>query len=94
MTVLMREGAYGGCAWRQLFVITDRRVAIVEMTPALLGGWCLGRVTIQGADDWSMDESAIVAWKMAGDDGRTTVLREFHPPEFRTKLLAHVGAEG
>ena len=38
--------------WCELQVISDDRVVIVDMTPALLGGWRYGRTTVQGHDDW------------------------------------------
>lgn len=85
-TVLVREGM----GWRQYLVVTDRRVAVVEMVPALWGGWNFQRVTIQDGDAWTMSREHIVAWKMAHDDGRTSICGEL-PQEFRAKLLDRAG---
>lgn len=51
-------------SWRQYFVITDQRVAIVEMIPALWGGWKFRRITVQGPTDWPLTRDQIVAWKL------------------------------
>lgn len=88
VTILMRDGEQ----WRQFLVVRDESVAIVDMVPALLGGWKLGRVTRQGSADWPrMSRSDIVTWKLETDDGRTKLEPEI-APEFRAKLLAHVEA--
>lgn len=88
VTILMRDGE----KWRQFLVVRDESVAIVDMVPALLGGWKLGRVTRQGSDDWPrMSRTAIVTWKLETDDGRTKLEPEISP-EFRAKLLAHAEA--
>jgi hypothetical protein len=93
--ILMREGnmrGKGAPDWRQYLVITDGRVAIVEMTPALLGGWSFKRVTVQGNDDWpNMTRDQIVASKRQWDDGKTTEPKI--DPEFRQKLLARAGID-
>lgn len=69
--ILMREGTEPGYRWRQYLVISDERVAIVHMVPALFG-WNFGMVDIQGASDWpGMARDAIVAWKHTHNDGRT-----------------------
>lgn len=83
--IMVAEGSSPRYAWRQYLVITDRRLVIVEMVPALFGGWKFQRVTVQGAEDWPGGRDSIVAWKlanayppaMAGDLG-----------EFRAKLVA------
>lgn len=76
--------------WRQYLVITDERVAVVEMEPALLSGWNMTKVWVQGAADWPLSRDRIVAWKMANDDGKTTIARNL-PSEFRAQLLAKAG---
>lgn len=83
-TILLREGLQ----WRQYLVITDGRVAIVSMSPALLGGWRFVGVDIQSCADWSgMTAAAITAWKLANDDGRTTIVVAIDA-DFRARLLA------
>lgn len=80
--VLVREGD----GWRQYLVIGDERVAIVHMTPALLGGWRFHRVEVQGKDEWPrMKRDAIVDWKFQADDGRTRVAEALG--DFRERLL-------
>ena len=89
--IMVAEGSDPRYAWRQYFVITDGRCAIVEMIPALLGGWRLHRVIVQGSEAWDgMERDAIVGFKMHSG----------YPPsmapdlgEFRAKLLevAHAG---
>jgi hypothetical protein len=67
-------------------VIGDERVAIVHMTPALLGGWRFHRVEVQGKDEWPrMKRDAIVDWKFQADDGRTRVAEALG--DFRERLL-------
>jgi len=85
-TIMVSEGTTPGYLWRQYIVITDGRVAIVEMLPALLFGWKFHRVTVQSHDDWgSSTRDSIVAYMLASA----------HPPvmapdlgEFRARLLA------
>lgn len=73
-TILVREGTYPRHHWKQFLVISDERVVIVDMTPAMWGGWNIGRVTVQGPHDWpGMSRDAIVAWKWRNDDGRTSM---------------------
>jgi hypothetical protein len=88
-TIMMREGTLNPRAkspdWRQYLVITDRKVVLVEMTPAILFGWNFQRVTVQDGDSWGMSRDAIVAWKLANDD-RSHVVTDLDP-EFRAKLL-------
>lgn len=90
--ILMREGTLARYPWRQYMVVTDKRVAIIEMKPAYLGGWNIDSVTIQGDKDWpGMTRDAIVAWKFEGDDGRT---REIDPADiesFLPTLLTRAG---
>lgn len=81
----MREGDH----WRQYLVVTDERVAIVHMRPALLG-WNFGRLDIQTGDEWPcMTRDQIVAWKRHHDDGRTCEAR-LHASE-RDKVIAYAG---
>jgi len=80
--VLLREGV----GWRQYAVISDERVVIVHMKPALLGGWRFHRVEVQGKDEWpGMKRDAIVAWKLSADDGLTRVAEGLG--NFRERLL-------
>jgi hypothetical protein len=89
-TIMVREGTIGKHAWKQFMVITDQRVALVEMTPAILG-WNIGKVTVQSGEDWaSMDESAIVAWKLRNDDKSVVVAPE-SLSDFLPKLLKVAG---
>src|SRR5277367_5283054 len=84
--ILVREGK----GWRQYLVVDDGRVAIVDMAPALWGGWNFRRVDVQGEADWpNMKRDAIVRWKMDNDDGRTRVAgaADLSPSDFRAKLL-------
>lgn len=83
--ILMREGK----GWRQYIVVTDGRTAVVEMTPALLGGWKFHRVTVQGDADWNgMSRDQILAWKRESDDGRTSIVKDLSV-ESRDRLLDH-----
>lgn len=88
--ILVRESAdQKRYAWRQYLVISDEQVAIVEMAPAMLG-WNLGRVSVQGSNDWPrMSRDEIVAWKARHDDRACVAELE---ASFRARLLAHVGA--
>jgi len=80
--ILVREGK----GWRQYMVVSDARVAIVHMTPALWEGWKFDRVEIQGPDDWgTLTRDQIVAWKFSGDDGLTKIAPDLGG--FRDKLL-------
>ncbi len=79
-----------GYAWRQYMVITDERCVIVEMLPALFGGWKVHRVTVQGSEDWPRyKRDAIVAFRLGQHNGPVMA------PElgvFRDKLLAVAAA--
>jgi len=81
--ILVAEGTMGAARWRQYFVITDRRCAIVEMTEALLCGWRFARVTVQGEEDWPMPKAKIVQWKF--DNGDYAVAPDLG--DFRNALL-------
>lgn len=89
VTIMVAEGSDPRYPWRQYFVITDGRVAIVEMLPALLAGWKFHRVTIQEGDSWpGMSRDQIVRFKMDSN----------YPPamapdlgEFRATLLEKAG---
>lgn len=84
-TILMREGD----GWRQYMVVSDERVAIVHMTPALIAGWNFVRVDKQGSADWpGMSRDAIVAWKLANNDGLTRVVDLASDSGFRARLIA------
>ncbi len=84
VVILVRDGD----GWRQYFVVSDARVAIVHMTPALFGGWRLDRVNVQGSEDWpNMSRDLIVAWKFRADDGRTRIADDLGA--FRDKLIDH-----
>lgn len=83
--ILERESADPRYPWRQYLVVTDRRVVVVEMTPAMWGGWNIGRVTVQGPDDWGMERDAIVDWKRRHDDRARIVTLD---PAFKSKLLS------
>lgn len=64
--IMVAEGKYGTCHWRQYLVITDARVAVVHMEPAILGGWRFQRVDVQGGDSWpGMSAADIVRYKQA-----------------------------
>jgi hypothetical protein len=89
--ILVREGKLNvrsaGPDWRQYMVVTDERVAVVHMVPALLSGWNFQRVDIQTGSDWEgMTRDRIVAWKFRHDDRAR--LAEDLSPEFRQKLLS------
>lgn len=50
--------------WLEFQVIEDGRVTILVMKPALLAGWNLHEVIIQGEEHWlQMSSQAIVAFK-------------------------------
>jgi len=89
--ILVREGRLGHNPWRQYFVITNSRVAVVHMVPALWGGWHFDRVDVQDGDSWpNMTADLIVEWKMHNDDGLTKSVDDLDD-EFRHKLLARAG---
>lgn len=56
--------------WRHYFVVDGTDVVIVEMEPAILGGWKTRKITRTPASrDWEgMDADAIVAWKLQNHD--------------------------
>lgn len=88
--IMVREDAKK--TWRQYMVITNQRVAIVEMLPAILGGWNFHRETIQGKDDWpNMTRDQIVAYKVTHNTDDLTKLVTNLDPTFRAKLLARAG---
>lgn len=50
--------------WRQYYVISDRRMVIVEMEQAVLDGWRYKSAKVQGEDCWpGMDRDTIIAYK-------------------------------
>src|SRR5262249_27745559 len=65
--IMVADGTDPKYMWRQYFVITDGRCAVVEMLPALFpGGWRFHRVTVQAGSDWGEStRDQIVAWKLA-----------------------------
>ena len=66
-TVRVYEGTIGKHAWKQILVIEDGCVFVLDMQRAAMG-WNLREITIQGADAWAgMSEAQIVAWKSAAD---------------------------
>ena len=69
--IMVAESAPGArLAWRQYFVITDERCAIVEMVPAMLSGWKFHRVIVQNGSDWpGYGRDAIVTHKVADPGG-------------------------
>lgn len=56
--------------WKHLMAISDGKLVLFEMVPAILAGWNCERTTVQGADAWgSMTAASIVAFKeQSGDD--------------------------
>lgn len=49
--------------WKQIIVVRDSEVAVVEMRKAPIAGWNFDRVTIQGSDAWGdFDHDQIMAW--------------------------------
>lgn len=51
--------------WRQVLAIADGHVFLFELVPALLGGWNLHSLSIQGESDWgSQTADQIAAWKV------------------------------
>ena len=89
VTIMVAEGSDPRYQWRQYFVITDGRVAVVEMIPALLGGWKFHRVMIQEGDSWpGMTADQIVRFKLE------SVYAPAMAPDlgnFRAKLLEKAG---
>ena len=89
----MREGMLGANGWRQYFVVTDSRVAVVHMVPALWGGWSFERTEVrEGEDHWpNMSADLIVEWQMYNNyDGLTRIVDNLDD-EFRAKLLSRAG---
>lgn len=84
--IMVSEGRYASCHWRQYFVITDARCAVVEMTPALWGGWRFHSVMVQSDESWrGMTRDQIVQWKIAS--GHPVAMAP-DLGDFRGKLLA------
>ena len=87
--IMVAEGSDPRYQWRQYFVITDGRCAIVEMLPAMICGWKFHRVIVQSGEDWpGMSRDDIVRYKQASA----------HAPhmapelgDFRAKLLEKAG---
>jgi hypothetical protein len=70
-TVFMREGK----SWRHYSVVTDQRVTLVELVPALFEGWRVDRIEIQeGPDSWGdQSQESISSWiEHNRDDVRIT----------------------
>lgn len=88
--IMVAESNAPNFSWRQYFVITDQRVAIVEMVPALWGGWKFHRVTVQGETDWPLTRDQIVAWKLGCAAYPPAMAPDLG--EFRSKLLAVAAA--
>ena len=92
-TILVREGKLGQGTRRQYLIVSDAKVVIVDMTPALFG-WNVGKVTVQDGDDWgTQTEQEILAWEAhyATDDLTKVWVPEAHDAEFRAKLLRIAG---
>ena len=87
-TVLVNEGATGKHAWKQIVVIQDCKVTILEMVRALLDGWNVHRIVVQqGQDSWSgMSHNEILAWKLANHPSR------FATPSETAFALTKIGA--
>ena len=55
--------------WKHLMAISDGKLVLFEMEPALLVGWNCKRTTVQGSDDWGgMSAAGIVAFKQSSGD--------------------------
>lgn len=58
--IVMRRSGDG---WRHYGIARRESLDILEMVPALLGGWKRSKLTHQGADDWpDMNAEAIARW--------------------------------
>ena len=89
--IMVAQGTNPQYMWRQYFVITDERCVVVEMLPALLGGWKFHSVTVQDGDDWrGCSRDAIVAWKTDKCVNPPTMAPDLG--EFHEKLLAVAAA--
>ena len=90
--ILVREGGGGTTRypkWRQYMVVSDGRVAIVHMKPAMLGGWNFEKVDVQEGDDWpGYSRDQIVDWKTKQDTDGKTKFADDLDPDFRQKLIA------
>lgn len=55
--------------WKHLMAISDGKLVLFEMVPAILAGWNCARTTVQGAEAWnSMNAASIVAFKERSGD--------------------------
>jgi hypothetical protein len=55
--------------WKHLMAISDGRLVLFEMEPAIIAGWNCKRTTIQSGDDWDgMPAASIVAFKQRSGD--------------------------
>lgn len=65
--VLMREAENG--RWRHYSVIRDEGLTLIEMEPALLGGWNVTKITAQGSKEWGgMSANEIKRWILSNRD--------------------------
>lgn len=67
MIAAIRSSSLGASApWKEVTLIENERVTLINMVPGIITGWNFGRVTVQGADDWpGMSAEQILAWKTA-----------------------------
>ena len=58
--------------WRNLQLIEDGRVTIIDLRQALLAGWNYDRFSVQDGDAWGdMPAESIVAWKRSAHGDST-----------------------
>ena len=55
--------------WKHLMAISDGRLVLFEMVPAILAGWNCERTTVQGDNEWGgMGAASILAFKQQSGD--------------------------
>jgi hypothetical protein len=84
--ILIAEGRYGACHWRQYLVVTDERVVVVHMEPTIWGGWRFLRIDVQDGEEWrGMTIDAILRYKTV--PGHVPAIAPIWG-DFRARLLA------
>ncbi len=86
-TVLAREGTIGRTPWKQLLLVENERVIVLDLVPALLSGWNVRAISTQD-DAWEgMSEAEILAWKERAEDSCARPVTESE----RAFVLAKLG---
>ena len=78
--------------WKHLMAISDGRLVLFEMEPAIIAGWNCKRTTVQSGDDWDgMSAASIVAFKQQSGDNLLRPAVEGEVEWMQSKLAATGG---